>query len=94
MGTLKLPEKGLGKQELLTKLRSFKSDDADWHEGRMFGLIYYAGEDVEEIVREAYGLYMFENALSPFAFPSLLKMENEFISMISFLFGGGEETVG
>jgi len=37
---------------------------------------------------------MFENALSPFAFPSLLKMETEFISMVSGLFGGDAETVG
>jgi len=94
MGRLKLPEKGLNKKDLLAKLRSFKANDADWHEGRMFGLIYYAGEDVEEIVREAYALYMFENALSPFAFPSLLKMENEFISMVGSLFKGGEDAGG
>ncbi len=94
MARLRLPEKGMNKDELLAKLQSFKSNDADWHAGKMFGLIYYAGEDVEEIAREAYALYMFENALSPFAFPSLLKMENEFISMVSSLFGGGEDTVG
>lgn len=94
MARLRLPEKGMNKDELLAKLQSFKSNDADWHAGKMFGLIYYAGEDVEEIAREAYALYMFENALSPFAFPSLLKMENEFISMVSSLLGGGEDTVG
>ncbi len=94
MGRLKIPEKGLNKKDLLAKLRSFKADDADWHEGRMFGLIYYAGEEVEEIVKEAYTTYMFENALSPFAFPSLLKMETEFISMVGSLFNGGEDTVG
>lgn len=94
MKKLKLPEKGWPKEELLAKLRSFKMPDADWHAGRMFGLIYYADEDLEEIVREAYACYMFENALSPFAFPSLLKMETEFISMVSSLFNGGEDTVG
>lgn len=94
MGRLNLPEKGLNKQELLARLQSFKANDANWHEGKMFGLIYYAGEEVEEIVREAYALYMFENALSPFAFPSLLKMESEFISIVSSLFSGGEDSVG
>lgn len=94
MYRLKLPEKGLNKQDLLARLQSFKANDADWHKGKMFGLIYYAGEDVEEIVREAYALYMFENALSPFAFPSLLKMESEFISIISSLFSGGEDSGG
>ena len=82
------------KNEVISALRSFKSGDADWHEGRMFGLIYNAGLDVEEMAQEAYAVYMFENALSPFAFPSLLKMETEFISMVSTLFGGDEETVG
>jgi glutamate/tyrosine decarboxylase-like PLP-dependent enzyme len=37
---------------------------------------------------------MFENALSPFDFPSLLKMETEFISMVSNLFHGDEAAVG
>ena len=46
------------------------------------------------MAKEAYAAYMFENALSPFDFPSLLKMETEFISMVGMLFGGDEETVG
>jgi glutamate/tyrosine decarboxylase-like PLP-dependent enzyme len=71
-----------------------KRDDANYRDARMFGLIYNAGEDVEEMAREAYSTYMFENALSPFAFPSLLRMETEFISMVSSLFGGDENTVG
>ena len=68
--------------------------DANYRDARMFGLIYNAGEEVEDMAREAYAAYMFENALSPFAFPSLLKMETEFISMASSLFGGDEETAG
>ncbi len=84
----------MAKEEVLSLLHSLKSGDSDWHEGRMFGLIYYAGRDVEEMAKEAYGTYMFENALSPFDFPSLLKMETEFISMVSTLFSGDEETVG
>ena len=89
-----IPQKGMTREEVLSLLSSLKSGDADWHEGRMFGLIYYAGRDVEEMAREAYSTYMFENALSPFDFPSLLKMETEFISMVSNLFGGNDETVG
>lgn len=89
-----IPQKGMTREEVLSLLSSLKSGDADWHEGRMFGLIYYAGRDVEEMAREAYSTYMFENALSPFDFPSLLKMETEFISMVSSLFGGDDETVG
>jgi sphinganine-1-phosphate aldolase len=94
MKQLTLPEKGKSKEEVLSLLKSFKSGDSDWHDGRLFGLIYYAGQDLEDMAREAYAAYMFENALSPFDFPSLLKMETEFISMVSSLFHGDEATVG
>ena len=90
----RMPQKGLPKNEVLGALRAMKKEDANYRDARMFGLIYNAGEDVEEMAREAYSTYMFENALSPFAFPSLLRMETEFISMVSGLFGGDAETVG
>lgn len=94
MKQIPLPQRGMPKEAVLSLLRSFKADDSDWHQGRLFGLVYYAGEEVEELAREAYAAYLFENALSPFDFPSLLKMETEFISMAGSLFGGDEETVG
>jgi sphinganine-1-phosphate aldolase len=94
MKQLMLPKKGKSRKEVLSLLRSFKSGDSDWHDGHLFGLVYYAGEDVEDMAREAYAAYMFENALSPFDFPSLLKMETEFISMVSNLFHGDEAAVG
>ena len=94
MKQLTLPKKGKSKGEILSLLRSFKGGDSDWHDGRLFGLVYYAGEEVEDMVREAYSAYLFENALSPFDFPSLLKMETEFISLVCSLFGGDGETVG
>jgi sphinganine-1-phosphate aldolase len=90
----RIPQKGMPKERVLEFLRAMKKDDADYRAARMFGLVYNAGEDVEEMAREAYATYMFENALSPFAFPSLLRMETEFMSMVSSLFGGDGETVG
>lgn len=94
MKAIPLPKKGMPKEEVLSLLRSFKADDSDWHRGRLFGLIYYAGQEVEELAKAAYAAYQFENALSPFDFPSLLKMETEFISIVGTLLGGDEATVG
>jgi sphinganine-1-phosphate aldolase len=94
MKPLTLPQKGRSKEEVLSLIRSFKAGDSDWHDGHLFGLVYYAGQDVEDMGQEAYATYMFENALSPFDFPSLLKMETEFISMASSLFHGDEALVG
>jgi sphinganine-1-phosphate aldolase len=94
MGQISLPKKGMSKEDVLSNLKSFKSDDVKWHEGQLFGLIYEAGPDVEELVKEASALFLIENGLSPMAFPSLVKMETEVVSMVTSLSGGDGETVG
>jgi sphinganine-1-phosphate aldolase len=80
--------------ELISNLRSLKSEDRDWKEGRMFSLVFPAGEDITSVARDASVLFLMENGLSPFAFPSLLKMETEVVSMLADLFHGQEDTVG
>ncbi len=94
MGQITLPPKGTPKEKVLAELKSLKKGDADWHEGRMFGLIYDAGRAVEEVAIEAASTFMIENALSPMAFPSLLKMETETVSMVISLNHGDDEAVG
>jgi sphinganine-1-phosphate aldolase len=93
MSQIPLPEKGMLKDELFTRLKGLHSEDTDWHKGRMFSLIYNAGPDVEQVAKEAYYEFMIENALSPFSFPSLLRMENEIIPMVSSMFHS-DEAVG
>lgn len=88
------PKQGLDKEELMNKLRSLKSQDARWKMGRAFAHIYNPGTDVSEMIREAFNLYYYENALNPYAFPSLRIMENEVISMAADLLGGGENATG
>ena len=94
MGQISLPEKGMSKEDVLSSLESFKAGDVKWHEGQLFGLIYEAGQDVEDLVKEAHSLFLIENGLSPMAFPSLVKMETEVVSIVTALSGGGDETVG
>ena len=94
MGQISLPEKGISKEDVLSNLKSFKAGDVKWHEGQLFGLIYEAGQDVEDLVKEAHSLFLIENGLSPMAFPSLVKMETEVVSIITALSGGDDETVG
>jgi len=94
MRKLDLPPKGCPRDEVLSKLESIKGDDENWAGGRMFSLIYNAGEEVREITRRAFDMYFMENGLSPFAFPSLKKLETEVIAMTAALLGGDEETVG
>jgi len=94
MAQIQLPARGRSKGEILADLKALKKDDADWHDGQMFGLIYDAGREVEELAIEAASTFMIENALSPMAFPSLLKMETEVVSMVLSLMNGGDEAVG
>lgn len=94
MAQIQFPEKGTSREELLSALHAFKSDDSDWESGRVFSLIYNAGEDVKTFAEEAFNVFINENGLSPFAFPSLLRMETEVVSMVASLLGGDSETVG
>ncbi|OWY21402.1 aspartate aminotransferase family protein [Sphingobacteriales bacterium UPWRP_1] len=88
------PSQGLEKEDLLNRLRAFKKEDARWKSGRTFAHIYNPGSDITDMVREAYNLFFSENALNPYTFPSLRKLENEVVSMAAHLLGGNEETSG
>jgi sphinganine-1-phosphate aldolase len=94
MGQITLPKKGMPQEGVLKTLKSFKSNDVKWHAGQLFGLIYETGSDLEELVKEANALFLIENGLSPMAFPSLVKMETEVVSIVTALSGGTDETVG
>ncbi len=94
MATLKLREKGMSREELMSKMRDFRVEDKDWKGARAFSLVYYAEEETTEMLKEAYGMFFSENALNPMAFPSLKNFEAEVIAMTADLLGGGPDAVG
>lgn len=89
-----LPEHGTPRDELFARMREAKTADADWRGGRTWSLIYPAGEEVDEVLRFANEMYMFENALNPLKFPSLATMEKDVVSMTAALLNGPSETRG
>jgi glutamate/tyrosine decarboxylase-like PLP-dependent enzyme len=91
---MQLPKTGRPREELFGQMRQLKAEDADWEGGRTWSLIYPAGKDVDDVLREANNLYLFENALNPFRFPSLRRMEGDVVSMTTNLLHGGEESGG
>lgn len=91
---LRLPQKGMPKEELFAKLESYRSDDLPWREGRTWAYVYDAGAEAEAVIKHAYMSYLSENGLDPTAFPSLLRFENELISMAASHLGGDDEVVG
>jgi glutamate/tyrosine decarboxylase-like PLP-dependent enzyme len=94
MAQKKLPESGMAQDALFAALTDMKKNDMQYQDGRTFSLIYNAGQDVIEIGRRAFAMYLVENGLSPFSFPSLKTMETEVISMVASLLNGGDGAVG
>lgn len=83
-----LPARGTPPAELFAEMRAAKREDADWHGGRTWSLVYHASDAVDDVVAEAHALFLFENALNPRAFPSLKRFETEVISMTAALLNG------
>lgn len=89
-----LPEKGVSKQDLRDRLNAYKVDDVDWKHGRNWSLVYYAGNDHADFVKEVYCQFFSENGAGPTMFPSLRRLESEVVAMVSALLGGGCGEVG
>jgi len=91
---MKLPAHGLSSDDVFSRMGEMKAEDADWQGGRTWSLIYPAGEDVDEVLRKANELYVFENALNPFRFPSLRRMEADVVAMTVDMLGGDASSGG
>lgn len=89
-----LPRKGRSSNEVLSAMKELKQEDVQWEDGRVWCLVFHAGEEISKFLKEAYTLYFSENALNPTAFPSLKRMEAEVVSMATTLLGGSDYAVG
>ncbi len=92
--TLPFPSTGKTKDEVLAAMRAARDHDVQWQKGRAFSLVYHAGKDVDDLLKEASLLFFSENGLNPTAFPSLRKFETEIVAMAASLLGGDEDTAG
>lgn len=89
-----LPKSGTPREAVMQQLKSLHADDAKWKDGKTFSLVYFAGDEVSQLLKEAYGEFIAENGLSPVAFPSLRQMECEVVSMAASLLGGDDDVAG
>jgi glutamate/tyrosine decarboxylase-like PLP-dependent enzyme len=89
-----IPEHGMAHREVLAQLKLFASSDANYHDSRIWSLVYYLGEAHTAFLKEAYGMYFSENALNPMAFKSLKHMETEIVQMAGRLLNGDDQVVG
>ncbi len=89
-----LPLTGTPSSAVLSQLKALHADDARWKDGRTFSLVYNAGDEVSQLLKDAYGEFIAENGLSPVAFPSLRRMECEVVSMAAGLMHGDADVAG
>jgi glutamate/tyrosine decarboxylase-like PLP-dependent enzyme len=82
---MQFPENGTSREGLNSRLNEAISRDADWRGGKIFSLVYFAGDDVAEVLKEAYTTAFYSNGLGPAAFKSLKKFESEVIAMTADL---------
>ena len=89
-----IPTFGRAGDELLTELRGRADGDTDWKHGRVFSLVYHAGDAHAELLARAHALYASANLLNPMAFKSLRRMESDLTQMAASLMHGPATTVG
>ena len=84
---MELPAAGTPRTELLERMQEISAQDADWRGGKIWSLVYYAGEEVSRVLTDVYSMYFFTNGLGPAAFKSLKKLESEVVAMTAGLLG-------
>lgn len=90
---MQLPKTGKTHDELREIMKQARAGDARWREGRMWSLVYYAGDDVLQTAQDAYLMFFSENGLGRNAFPSLERFEAEVVGMTAGLLCG-DQAVG
>ena len=81
-------------ENVLSTMQQYNVDDSNWKEGRTWSLVYNAGKQHSDFIKNAYNMYFSENALNPMAFKSLKRFEHEVVRMSAEIFNGKEHVVG
>lgn len=91
---MRIPKRGVSRKTLLERLEAYRANDMPWRDGRTWAYVYDPGPEAEEVIKQAYMMYLSENALDPTVFPSVLRLENELVAMAAAHLNGDEHVVG
>jgi glutamate/tyrosine decarboxylase-like PLP-dependent enzyme len=91
---MRIPEHGIGREELFATLDAYRTADLPWRSGRIWAYIYDPGPEAEAVIKDAFTAYLTENGLDPTVFPSALRLENEVVAMAAAHLHGDEQVVG
>jgi len=78
----------------MQRLITMKQGDQDWRGGRVFSLVYSAGDDVHELLSDALSLFSAENGLNVLAFPSIGVMQHDIVCNTATLLGADDPAAG
>jgi glutamate/tyrosine decarboxylase-like PLP-dependent enzyme len=90
----RLPAHGLDAEQVLARMGELRANDRDWRGGRVFSLVYSAGDAVHDLLARAATLYSAENALNTAVFPSLARMQQDIVSITAGLLGADRLAAG
>lgn len=90
----RIPERPVAADDVVAGLEAARAADVDWRGGRVFSLVYHAGEAHEELLRRAHAIYASGNLLNPMAFQGLRRLEAEVVEMSASLVHGPASAVG
>lgn len=91
---MKIPETGMDRDTLLARLDEYRQGDMPWRNGRVWGYVFHPGDEIEAVIKQAYSMFLSENALDPTVFKSAARFENEVVSMAANHLSGDGEVVG
>ena len=83
-----IPARGRPADDILEELATRAAGDVDWRGGRVFSLVYHAGEAHELLLHRAHAAYASANLLNPLAFKSVKQLEKEVVAAAGALFHG------
>jgi glutamate/tyrosine decarboxylase-like PLP-dependent enzyme len=85
---MEFPKSPTPRDELLRMLSDAGQHDVRWRDGRLFSLVYHAGDEHARLLADAYGMYLATNGLGKgFIFQSLGRFEDELIEGTLALLG-------
>lgn len=94
----------MSKDDIVSALAAKRANDVRWQDGKTFGMVYDAGPELHDVVEEVARMFLHDNALNPFAFPSLGQIQSEVVGITAellhapdgaagFMTSGGTESI-
>lgn len=89
-----LPEVGRSWAELRGEMAAMREGDLDWRHGRHGAYVWYADDELEHVLSEAFSMFMVENGLGIRVFRSIQRMEGEVLATVQGLLHAPEGAAG